>query len=91
MKHFQIITLRSDVARAGAALVINLAKSGRETAHYCRDEKGAAELKRRPNNHRSKHKDKRSRDVQKMKKQRDISEKKTDKYGVSILLDNDNS
>jgi hypothetical protein len=72
-------------------LVINLAKSRQRRFADAGEKKGAAELKRRPNNHRSKHKTKRSHEFQKLKRQRDISEKKTDKYGVSILLDNDKS
>jgi hypothetical protein len=55
------------------------------------DRKGASELKRRPNNHRSKHKDKRTHEGYKFRKQRSLREKKADKYGVSTLLDDDTS
>jgi len=48
-------------------------------------------LKRRPNNHRSKHKDKRLHEGYKSRKDKDIREKKTEKYGVSTLLEADSS
>jgi hypothetical protein len=44
-------------------------------------------LKRRPNNHRSKHKDKRTHEGYRFRKNRDEIEKKADKYGVSTLLE----
>lgn len=49
------------------------------------------ELKRRSNNHRSKHKDKRSQEDHRVIKQKNPREKKTSKYGVSILLEDDPS
>jgi hypothetical protein len=47
------------------------------------------ELKRRPNNHRSKHKDKRSSEGYGYKKQRSLGEKKKSKYGLSIIVENE--
>ncbi len=49
------------------------------------------ELKRRSNNHRSKHKDKRSQEDHRVIKQKSPREKKTSKYGVSTLLEDDPS
>jgi hypothetical protein len=51
--------------------------------------KGEAELKRRPNNHRSKHKDKLSNEGYRSRKDRSLTDKKTNKYGVSTLLEED--
>jgi len=48
-------------------------------------------LKRRPNNHRSKHKEKRVHEGLKYKKDRNLREKKTTKYGVSTLLEDEPS
>ena len=44
-------------------------------------------MKRRPNNHRSKHKDKRTQEGYKFRRQRSLREKRANKYGVSTLLD----
>jgi hypothetical protein len=44
-------------------------------------------LKRRTNNHRSKHKDNRLQDSYRARRDKTLTEKKTDKYGVSTLLD----
>ena len=44
-------------------------------------------MKRRPNNHRSKHKDKRTHEGYKFRKQRSQREKRANKYGVSTLLE----
>ena len=55
------------------------------------DWKGATGLKRKPNNHRSKHKDKRVHEGYKFKKDRSLREKKTTKYGVSTLLEDESS
>jgi len=49
--------------------------------------KGEAELKRRPNNHRSKHKDKQSHEGNRSRKDRSLTDRKTSKYGVSTLLE----
>ncbi len=46
-------------------------------------------MKRRSNNHRSKHRDKRSNEDYSIRKQKNPKEKKTSKYGVSILLEED--
>lgn len=51
------------------------------------DWKGVTGLKKRPNNHRSKHKDKRVHEGLKHRKDRSLREKKTTKYGVSTLLE----
>ena len=48
-------------------------------------------MKRRSNTHRSKHKDKRSQEEYRVLKQRNSREKKTSKYGVSTLLEDDPS
>ena len=48
-------------------------------------------MKRKPNNHRSKHKDKRLHEGFKFKKDRSLREKKTSKYGVTTLLEDDPS
>lgn len=46
-------------------------------------------MKKKPNNHRSKHKDKRSYEGCGLIKQRSPTERKTSKYGVSTLLEED--
>jgi hypothetical protein len=46
-------------------------------------------LKKRPNTHRSKHKDRRSHESNRARKQRSLGDKRARKYGVSILLDTD--
>lgn len=46
-------------------------------------------MKRRPNNHRSKHKDKRTHEGYKFRKQRSLRERKTDKYGVSRFIEDE--
>lgn len=47
------------------------------------------ELKRRTNNHRSKHKDNRLHEGYKFKKDRSLRDKKTTKYGVSTILEDE--
>jgi len=49
------------------------------------------ELKKRPNTHRSKHKDKRFGEGYGFKKQRVLRERKTSKYGLSGILENESS
>ncbi len=51
------------------------------------DWKGATELKRKANNHRSKHKERHMHDGLRFRKDRSLIEKKTSKYGVSTLLE----
>ena len=48
-------------------------------------------MKRKPNNHRSKHKEKRVSEGYKYRKDRSLREKKTTKYGVSTLLEDESS
>ena len=48
-------------------------------------------MKRRQNNHRSKHKDKRLQEGFKFRKDRSLDDKKTTKYGVSTLIEEENS
>ena len=48
-------------------------------------------MKRKPNNHRSKHKDKRIHEGHKSRKDRSLTERKTAKYGVSTLLEDETS
>jgi hypothetical protein len=68
-----------------------LQTTGRKAVHYCGDWKGETGLKRRPNNHRSKHKDKRSQEGYKTRKDRSLTEKKAHKYGVSTLFEEESS
>ncbi len=53
------------------------------------DRKGATELKKKANNHRSKHKERHIHEGLRVKKDRSLIEKKTSKYGVSTLLEED--
>ncbi len=46
-------------------------------------------MKRRTNNHRSKHKDNRLHEGYKFKKDRSLRDKKTTKYGVSTILEDE--
>ena len=48
-------------------------------------------MKRKPNNHRSKHNDKRIHEGHKSRKDRSLAERKTTKYGVSTLLEDETS
>ena len=53
------------------------------------DWKGATELKRKANNHRSKHKERNIHEGLRFRKDRSLIERKTSKYGVSTLLEED--
>ena len=48
-------------------------------------------MKRKPNNHRSKHKDKRLHEGYKARKDRSLDDRKADKYGVNTLLEEETS
>ena len=52
-------------------------------------QKRSEKLKRRTNNHRSKHKDNRLHEGYRSRKDRSPMEKKTTKYGVSTLLEDE--
>ena len=46
-------------------------------------------MKRRPNNHRSKHRDRRLYEGYRSRKDRTLKDRKVDKYGVTKLLEED--
>jgi len=69
--------------------VINLAKSSKVSDSLLQGTGKERALKRRTNNHRSKHKDNRLHEGYKSRKDRSLREKKTNKYGVSTLLEDD--
>ena len=88
---YQALGLFSVHSGTPVVFVTEFAQSLLKAIHYSGATKGETGLKRRPNTHRSKHKDKRSHEGYRTRKDRSLREKKADKYGFSTLLEEDST